>query len=151
MIRAWRTMINRPPYGSVIYFAPGPVGCVVWEPVNGARYTLQATDLGEATADQVGGRVMVALSSMADNTFVAQALTPAQAGHWTREYVRRKWQRIYGIGDHAAYLAMLLNWSLGGEYARSYAVGLWNAARGEDEKVVNLHERRIHRRQGGHS
>jgi hypothetical protein len=93
---------------------------------------------------------MVALSSMSDNTFVAHALNPAKTGHWTREYVRKKWQRIYGIGDHAAHLAMLLNWSLGGERARAYADEQWRLVCGEDGKVVSLHERRVHRRQGGH-
>lgn len=144
-------MLKRPPRGYVVFFSPGPVGCVIWEPGNGSRYYLQATDVGDRIAGELGGRVMVALSSMTDNTFVAHALNPAQTGHWTRDYVRKKWQRIYGIGDHAAHLAMLLNWSLGGDRALAYADEQWRLVCGEDRKVVSLHERRIHRRQGGHA
>jgi hypothetical protein len=138
-------MIRRPPHGKTVFFSPGLAGCIVWEPGNGARYYLQATDVGDQIADHIGGRVMVALSSMADNTFVANAVNPDRDGHWTREYVRKKWQRIYGIGDHAEYLAMLMNWSLGSARACAYADEQWSKARGEDGKVVNLHERRIHR------
>ena len=145
-------MLNRPAQGSVVFFVPGgPVGFISWVPGNGSKYFLQATDLGAMVASEVGGRVMVALSSMSDNTFVANVVNPDQTGHWTREYVRKKWQRIYGIGDHAAYLAMLLNWSLGGRRAIAYADEQWRLLHGETGKVVNLNERRIHRGQGGHT
>lgn len=142
-------MLNRPPYGAVRLLATEPVGCILWEPGNGSRYCLHAVDVGEQVAEALGGRIMVSLSSMADGTFVTHALHPEMVGHWTREYVRRKWQRIHGIGDHVEHLAMLLNWTLGGERARAYAEELWRKVYSEDGKVVSLHARRIHRRQGG--
>lgn len=132
-------MFRKPPLGKVEIRECGSVGVLIWEPGTGAKYTMLVADLSDEIASIVGGSMMVSLMSMEDNTFISHAVNPNMMGHWARDYVRRKWQRIYGIGDHVDHLTMLLNWALGGDRAQRYADELlerWNQV--HEEKVVRI-------------
>ncbi|MFA4971195.1 MAG: hypothetical protein WC683_01190 [bacterium] len=132
-------MLDRPPEGrTTLYVAGPPVGVLVWEPGNGARYVLQATRLG-TVAEHLGGDVLASFSSMEDHTFVGAVVSPFMTGHWNVSYVRKTWQRCYAIGDHQEHMAMLLNWGLGGEFAWRYAAELWRRVYGEGGgQVIDL-------------
>lgn len=129
----------RPPRGKTVLCATQQdAGVLIWEPGNGSRYVLVVTEIPASASAAVGGPVMISLASMADNTFVSHAGNPAQTATWMASYVRDKWKRIHGIGEHAPFLAMLLNWAMGGTPAQAYAESLWQKHVGTGAKVTRL-------------
>lgn len=128
-------MITKPPRGKVVTCCPGMVGVLAWEPGDGARYVMQATFLPDAVAAELGGTVLVAMRAPWDNRLLAHAVSPGSAGHWTVDYVAQHWLG----GDAAPYLAMLLNWTLGGARAKEYAEDLWRRTTGAEAEVVAIH------------
>lgn len=137
-------MLSKPPRGKVVTCVPGLVGLLVWEPGNGTRYVMQMTFLPDAVAAEMGGTILVTLRAPYDNRYLSHAVNPGSTGHWTTDYVAQHWLG----GEDAPYLAMLLNWALGGARAREYAEDLWRRVTGAGGEVVQLHERGICRGQG---
>jgi hypothetical protein len=114
---------------------PGLVGLLIWEPGNGTRYVMQTTFLPDAVAAEMGGTILVTMRAPCDNRLVAHAVNPGSTGHWTIDYVAQHW---FG-GTDAPYLAMLINWVLGGVRARDYAEDLWRQETGAEAEVISLH------------
>lgn len=128
-------MLSKPPRGKVVTYVSGLVGLVVWEPGNATRYVMQSTLLPEAVAVEMGGTILVTMRAPCDNRVLAHAVSPGSTGHWTVDYVAQHWLG----GDDAPYLAMLLNWALGGQRAREYAEDLWRRAAGAEAEVIAIH------------
>lgn len=132
-------MIREPARGVTLFFAPES-GAVVWSPENGGyRYTMLVSELGNlSTALSVRPypSMFVSFAVGTDDIFVSRPIPRVASQVWTRDQVFRFWQRLHGIGAHAASLAMLLNWTLGGHDAVEYANTMWS--NGMDAEVVNL-------------
>lgn len=124
---------QRPPVGKVSgYHVEGSgVGYIDWQPGNGVRYTVIATELSDEVAEREGGRVLVTLGPC---EMVSYILNPGDASILEMHYVKEKFRSILSEQDLYMVTA-LLNWVLLGVDGCQYASLIWNEAR---EKFKHL-------------